>query len=598
MDDVAAKLARARSLHQQGDMTRARAIYEEVLADRPRHYHALASLALLAAQGKDFIRAVELFDEAIGVDPGQPAAYCNRGLAEQHLRRLPAALASYDRAIALKDDYAIAHFNRGNVLKELHDDAAALASYQRAMSIEPHWAPAILACAAMLQRLGAPDAAVALYDRALTLTPNAAQIHFDKAVVLASADRLDGALASYEKALEIQPIFAEAHSNLGIVLARLGRTQEAIAYFETAIAIRETYADAHYNRAKILQEAGAFDQAAAGYDRTLELVPDLAEAHWNRALILLTQGDYARGLPEYEWRWRTEHWRNAVDSLDVERRDFGSPHWRGDVPIAGSVMFLYAEQGFGDTLQFCRYVGRVADQGATVILEVQRELVALLAGLPQVARLISRGDPLPAFDHHCPLASLPLAFATTLETIPSAVPYVSADAVKVGHWRRKLGPTSKPRIGLVWSGRTSHVKDRHRSIRLADLMRHLPAEFDYVSLQNEVREVDLPALESAPRIARFERDLRDFSDTAALCACLDLVLSVDTSVAHLNAAMGRKTWLLLPAIADWRWLLGRSDSPWYPTMTLYRQTKIGDWREVFERVERNLKTLFTRGSAA
>jgi tetratricopeptide (TPR) repeat protein len=597
VDHLAAKLARARSLHQQGELQRARFVYDEILAVRPNHFDALSASALLAAQGNDFVRAVELFDKAIAVDPRQPAAYCNRGLAEQHLRRLQAALASYDRAIALKHDYAIAHFNRGNVLRQLHDPAAALASYRRAMAIQPQWGPAILGAAAMLRELGEPDAAVALYDRALTLAPNSAQIHLDKSIALASAARLDEAVAGYHRALEIQPQFAEAHSNLGIVLARLGRTREAIARFETAIAIRETYADAHYNRSKLLQDAGAFDEALAGYERTLALAPELAEAHWNRALILLTQGDYERGLPEYEWRWRTELWRNAADSLAVERRDFGRPHWRGDAAIADSVIFLHAEQGFGDTLQFCRYVQGVSDLGATVILEVQRELMPLLAGLPKVARLLARGDPVPAFDHHCPLASLPLAFGTTVATIPARVPYLSADPARIDFWSRKLGHRSRPRIGLVWSGRASHVNDHNRSIRLGDLLRHLPPEFDYVSLQNEVRDTDLAALESCPRIARFEPDLVDFGETAALCACLDLVLCVDTSVAHLNAAMGRKTWLLVPAIPDWRWLSGRNDSPWYPTMTLFRQTRSGEWRDVFERLEHELKALITAGLA-
>jgi tetratricopeptide (TPR) repeat protein len=584
---LTALLAKATAFLQTGQLMQARTVYEEILRLQPRHFDSLNALALIAAQSGDFAKAIQLFDEAIAVDPGQAAPYCNRGLALQKTRSLNAALADYDQALALKPDYAIAYFNRGNVLRELERFESALTSFGHATAIVPGWAQAWYNRAAVLQRLGRTDAALHDYDRALAIMPGYAEVSFDKGVLLAALDRLAEALASYDNALAAKPAFAAAHSNRAIVLARLGRTDDAIRGFDKALSLLPDFADAHYNKGNVLHERGSLDAALASYTRVIEIDPNCAEAHWNKALVLLALGDYDRGLPEYEWRWKGKYWRNLADSLEHERRTLSSPSWRGELPVAGRVMFLYAEQGFGDTLQFCRYVVKVAQLGASVVLEVQPELRSLLSGLPGVSQLISRGDPLPQFDLHCPLASLPLAFKTTPSTIPSSPAYLRGNPAKVDAWKLKLAG-GRPRIGLVWSGRSTHVNDRNRSVPLAQLVKYLPVGFDYVCLQNEIREEDRRVLESSARIARVEGDLIDFSDTAALCECLDLIVTVDTGVAHLSGALGRKTWVMLPAVPDWRWLLDRTDSPWYPTMRLYRQTRIGDWSDVMERLESDL----------
>jgi hypothetical protein len=263
------------------------------------------------------------------------------------------------------------------------------------------------------------------------------------------------------------------------------------------------------------------------------------------------------------------------------------PQWLGKEPLAGKTVLLYSEQGLGDTLQFCRYVKLVADLGARVILEVQRPLVSLLAQLEGVSQTVAAGNTPPEADYCCPLLSLPLAFSTRLDSIPRAA-CLSVSAAQVARWQERLGEKTQLRVGLMWSGNAAYQADRNRSIRLADLIPQLPAEFQYVSLQKEVREIDRPSLQSNRAILNFAEEQQDFSDAAALCECMDLVLSVDTSVAHLSAALGRETWVMLPFSADWRWLLGRDDSPWYPSVKLYRQRSVGDWGSVFERVRADL----------
>jgi hypothetical protein len=303
-------------------------------------------------------------------------------------------------------------------------------------------------------------------------------------------------------------------------------------------------------------------------------------------MVLLLQGDLDNGWIDYEWRLKRD------GGLLKDGRGFAQPHWRGQEPLAGERILLYAEQGLGDTLQFCRYVKGVAQLGASVILEVQKPLRNLLVGLEGAAQVIGRGQALPDFDYQCQLLSLPLAFKTGLDTIPATVRYLRSEPAKVAQWQARLGQRSHPCVGLVWSGSLIHKADQKRSIALAQLIGRLPVGPQYVSLQKEVREHDLLTLRSNPAILHFGDELQDFTDTAALCECMDLVISVDTSVAHLSGALGKQTWIMLPWVPDWRWLLEREDSPWYPTVKLYRQDKLGDWNGVFERINRDLTQMF------
>jgi tetratricopeptide (TPR) repeat protein len=420
-----------------------------------------------------------------------------------------------------------------------------------------------------------------LYEEILKKEPK----HFDAlhllGVIAAQTRNPQRAVELISKAIEIHPYNAGFYSNRGNAFQELRQFDAALASYDKAIAIKPDYAEAYYNRGIVLQELKQFDAALASYDKTIAIKPDYAEAYWNKSLVLLLGGDFDKGWTEYEWRWKREN-------KSIEKRNFVQPLWHGKESLVGKTILLYSEQGLGDAIQFCRYAKLVADLGARVILEVQRPLMSLLANLEGIAQLVEKGSNLPMFHYQCPLLSLPLAFKTKLNTIPSATKYLSSEASRVAKWQAKLGEKISPRIGLVWSGSTFHINDYKRSILLADLIKHLPTECQYVSLQKEVREIDAKYLQSYPNILHFGNELNDFGDTAALCDLMDIVISVDTSVAHLSGALGRPTWILLTFSPEWRWLLDRLDSPWYQTAKLYRQEKIGDWESVLEKVKKDL----------
>jgi hypothetical protein len=388
-----------------------------------------------------------------------------------------------------------------------------------------------------------------------------------------------------------------------VPLEHLNRLEAALDSYARAIAIDGALAQAYVNRGNVLRQLQRPDEALASCNRALALRPADAEAHLNKALALLAMGDLAAGWREYEWRWRCPD--NALFKV---KRNFAQPLWLGEEPLAGKAILIHSEQGLGDTLQFCRYVSKVAALGARVFFEVQAPLKRLLAHLEGVTRLLARGDPLPAFDCHCPLLSLPLAFHTSLSSIPAKVPYLRSrsDSSRPDRrmcWQEKLGAKSKPRVGLVWSGgfrpdqpETWSVNNRRNiPLRLFAPLKHPGIEFH--SLQKgqpaESELTDLAAEKwDGPALIDHTTVLQDFADTAALIEELDLVISVDTSTAHLAGAMGKPVWILDRFDSCWRWMLGRSDSPWYPTARLYRQDRQGDWSTVIDRVRADLHQRF------
>jgi len=429
--------------------------------------------------------------------------------------------------------------------------------------------------------------AVQLYDQAIALNPSHAEAYYKRGNMLKNLGRLDAAIASYDQAIERRPDYAYAYCNRGVVQQSLGLTAAALSSYDQAITLDATDAMAHYNRALLMQDCSRWDAALASYNQAISIDPGYADAQHNRSLALLFQGDFENGWRSYEWRWKNAH-RLSIGTP----RNFTQPLWLGEESIAEKRLLLYSEGGLGDTLQFCRYTALSAAKGATVILEVQPPLFSLLANLEGVSQVIAAGSPLPPFDYQCPLMSLPLAFKTTLDTVPTAPKYLQSDKAKVARWRAVLGERSCPRVGLVWSGNPNNTIDHRRSIRLADWVAHLPPEFEYFCLQKDVRDADSAALKSSPSIVLFDDNLLDFANTAALCECMDVVITVDTSIAHLSGALGRPTWVLLPFTPDWRWMRDRDDSPWYPTAKLYRQKTVGDWNEVFARIATDLDREF------
>ena len=570
---------------KQGKLAAAEAAFEQILKLQPRNADALNFLGIIAAQTQQSGKAVSLFDKALAVDSRNPGIFNNRGLALQAVGDFAAALQSFERAIALKPDHAAAHFNRGNVLKALARVDEAIESYDRAIALHAKFTEAHYNKGVLLGELGRFDEAVASYDRVVGCRSDHAEAFYNRGHALRALGRFDPALQSFDQAIAARNNYPEAYLNRGEVLEELAQPEAALASYEHAIGLRPHYAKALYNRGNVFKALRRFDDAIASYEFCIRLEPDHADAHFNKAMVLLVRGDFDAGWAEHEWRWKS---KNGPARHQIKQ--FAQALWLGREDLEGTTILLHWEQGLGDTIHFCRYAQVLERRGAKVILLVQRRLVEVLANLAGVAQLVAEGDELPNFDVHCPLMSLPLALTTRLETIPSAPRYLSAQPALIDEWHDRLCAKTRPRIGLVWYGNPGHSGDRHRSLALDELLAGLPRDVDYVSLQWELRGVDAVALRANPIMLTFPDPL-DLKNTAALIECLDLVICVDTSIAHLSAALGRKTWLLLSADPDWRWLTDRDDSPWYPSMKLYRQQKLDDWSDALERVAADVSAL-------
>jgi tetratricopeptide (TPR) repeat protein len=575
---------RGNALYELKRFEEALASYDRALTVRPDYAEALSNRGITLKRLQRLKEALASYDRALTVRPDYAEALSNRGITLKELQRLDEALASYDRALTIRPDYAEALCNRGGTLHELNRFQEALASYDRALALRPDFPEALSNRGNTLKELKRFEEALASYDRALTLRPDYTEALSNRGNTLKELKRFQEALASYDRALRLRPDYAEALSNRGITLKELKRFWEALASYDRALALRPDFPEALSNRGITLKELKRFEEALASYDRALALRPDYADALNNEAHCRLLISDFGRGWEQHEWRWETEQLRSG-------KRNFSQPQWTGQKNIAGETILLHAEQGFGDTIQFCRYVPLVAARAGRVILEVPKPLHELMSTLAGALQIVSRGDPLPDFDIHCPLLSLPLAFGTRLETIPSQTPYLHASSQAVTDWNARLAPRSRPRIGLAWSGRSMHRNDHNRSIALSALLPLLDFKTTYVSLQRDVRAGDAIVLQQRTDLLQFSDELKTFSDTAALISNLDLIISVDTSVAHLAGALRKPVWLLLPYVPDWRWLLDRDDNPWYPTARLFRQNDAREWDNVIARVRAALDDL-------
>jgi len=405
---------------------------------------------------------------------------------------------------------------------------------------------------------------------AMKAKPSSAEAKSNYGYILQQLDRHDEAIPYFNRALAANPAYVSALLNRGTSFHHLGKFTEALVSFDRALAREPGNVKAWYNRANVLHELRRFDEALASFAKAIALKPDYADAHWNEGLTRLLLGDFETGWAKYEWRWQTAAQKHL-------QRDFVQPLWRGTEPIAGKAILVHAEQGFGDTLQFVRYLPQLSAQGADVVLEVQPALYALLSGVKGAARVLKRGDALPAFDLHCPIMSLPLACRTSLQTIPNAGPYVEAPRERLEAWRARLPKKDGLRVALAWAGSATHRQDRLRSVPLA-LLRPLLArdDIEWLSVQRDLRTGDSDMLDAC-NVRQLGGELTDFADTAAILSLADLVITVDTAVAHLAGALGRPAWVLLQYSPDFRWLLDRDDSPWYPTVRLFRQSRFGEW---------------------
>jgi tetratricopeptide (TPR) repeat protein len=484
-------------------------------------------------------------------------------------------------AIAARPDSVEAHIRRGNVLRALKRDADALASYERASTLAPQDVEALGHRVDVLFALRRPDEARQCAERIVAVPPRDTAARAHRGVALAALGRNAEALVEFDAVLAAGPNPIVDY-NRGLALAALGREAEAVAAFDRTVAALPGHAAAWNSRGVSLHAQHRHDDAIASFEKALAIAPDFAGAHLNKSFALLTRGDYRRGLAEYEWRWKRA-------GTEPQRDDPRRPLWRGETSLDDKTILLRAEQGFGDTVQFVRYVARVADAAAKVVLEVHPELAPLLSRLDAGAAVIARGEPRPAFDVHCPVGSLPLAFGTELATIPAAVPYLTADPDRLAHWHARLPAADRPRIGIVWCGNPNFIGDRTRSMTFADVAPIVAVpEIAFVALNPRLPAADASALAAHPDVVGLAGDFRDFADTAAVIASLDLVITTDTATAHVAGALGRPFWLLLSYSPDWRWLLDREDCPWYPTARLFRQPAPGDWGSAIARVRQEL----------
>ena len=505
-------IQQAISLHQQGNLVGAEAIYKKVLNVDPNDFDALHMLGIINAQRGSFEEAEKLLRKALSVDSKVAPCFHNYGTVLAKLKRFKGAVSSYQCAIKLVPNHAPIYSDLGNALYELKLYEEALAAY----------------------------------DKALALKPDLADAWCGRGNIFYDRKRHNEAFAAYDKAIALRPDLENAWLGRGNVFFSLNRDEEALTCFDKAISLRK----------------------------------DFAEGYTNKAALKLSLGEFEEGWQLYEWRWKMKSFSSPV-------RNFSQPLWLGNDSIAGKTILVHSEQGFGDTIQFCRYVPRLKSLGCKIIFETPKPLVPLINAQMDDCQIIGRGEALPSFDVHCPLLSLPLAFKTTIETIPAEVPYLFPPPEKLELWRTKLGTKSKPRIGLVWSGRM--LPDFRRSIPLNLLLPIIAEKAEWHSVQKEYRDDDSKSLESSLAIMDHSRFLNDFSDTAALITEMDLVISIDTAVAHLAGALGKPVWILLPFHPDFRWLRERKDSPWYPTARLFRQAQDGEWGSVIDRVFQELK---------
>jgi tetratricopeptide (TPR) repeat protein len=570
------------ALAAEGKASEAAFCYRRALERQPDLAEAHYNLgALLEKQGA-LEEAVTSYRRAIELKPDFAEAHYNLGGLREKQGSLAEAVACYRRAVELKPGFAEAHNNLALVLRAQNqlDDAAAC--FRRALELKPDFAEAHNNLALVLTEQNQFDLAAACCRRALELKPDFAQAHNNLGLVLHEQNRLEEAAACYRRALELKPDFAQAHNNLGLVLRDQNQLEEAAACFRRALELKPDFAQAHKNLALVLQEQNLLEEATACYRRALALKPDFAEAHYNQGLTWLLMGRFAEGWSGYEWRWKRK---------GNEERILAEPRWTGS-PLAGRTILLHSEQGLGDTLQFIRYAELVKRQGGTVLIEVHPALASLLARCPGVDRVIAGGEPLPKFDVHLPLLSLPRVFGTSLETVPAKVPYLLPDAASLEKWKRELGAETGFKIGIAWQGNPAHRADRFRSIplaRFAGLARMRGVHL--YSLQMGAGREQLSALAGPLPITDLGDRLGDFDHTAAIVRNLDLVITCDSAPAHLAGALGVPVWVALAFAPDWRWMLDRGDSPWYPTMRLFRQNAPGDWEGVFERIQGALASL-------
>lgn len=606
LDDAAQSIGRALELNpdsadahnslgivfrQQGNPRKALGCYDVALSKRPSYVEALNNRGIVLRVLRRFDEAIESHDRALKLAPDNPGALRGLGRSLMRVGRVEEAINAFERVARLAPGSAAAHWRLGHALNSFGRTHASIKALKRALELNPELGEAHYELGLVYREQKEFGLAEESVRRALSLKPNHADAHHQLGGILVARSRQDEAIACYTRAVELRPNFAAAINNLGYVLVEQDRLSEAIDIYKRAASASPNRAEIRYNLGNVLLMRGDYEGADKEYRKAIQLEPNYAEANWAECLLLLRTGDLAGGWEKYNWRWK-------VKEFGGERPAFSKPYWSGE-QLTDETVLLHSEQGFGDTLQFCRYAPLVKRRGGRVVLECRPELKRLLSSLVGVDEVIGRGEPRPAFDYQNTLMNLPQVFGTTLASIPPAVPYLEPSLQKKTYWKNRLGGDDRLKVGVVWFGASRHKGDRNRSIPAKEYARLLDVGgVRFFGLSKEQRDDDNEVLAKHP--APFENlgpSLADFEDTAAAITALDLVITVDTAVAHLAGALGKPVWVLISFVPDWRWLLAREDSPWYPTVRLIRQTARGDWPQVLEKVKHELRQKVDEGVA-
>ncbi len=540
-------------------------------------------IALKHHQAGNLRQAEAIYRQVLAVEPANAQALHYLGVAELQQGQTAAAVEHIQRACQLDPHNATYHGNLGSAYGTMGRFDLAAESLRTALRCDPNFADALNNLGAALSKLGKHDEAVASIRRAVKLRPNMVAAHVNLGNILQEQNKLEEAIASYRQALRLEPNSADARYNLALAQGKRGEYALAEENYRHALRSNPRHADALNNLGNSLREQGKFDESLASYEASLALSPELAQARKNRGMAWLRMGDWSRGWGEYEWRWRCD---------DCPPHGFKKPLWDGS-PLEGRTILLHTEQGLGDAIQFVRYAPLVKGRGGRVILQCQPALMRLFAHVAGVDQLVPRGERLPEYDVYAPLLSLPHLLGAHDPSQAASVPYLSADPQLREYWQRELAAFEGRKIGINWQGNPGHPKDVQRSLPLVHFLRLAQAPgVRLLSLQKNVGVEQLRQLKDPDSVvdlgSRLDEDHGAFMDTAAVLESLDLLITSDTAVAHLAGALGVKVWVVLPFSPDWRWMLNREDSPWYPSMRLFRQRRPGDWPEVFERIAHEL----------
>ena len=556
---------------------------QRAFAADPENPETMNLIAVVHTEAKEFDHAIEWALRAIRKDPN-PQYLMTLGKALAKLGRFEEAIKTFDKAVGLRPGDAALWDQMGDALVEAGRSSEALLCFRHTFALDPRNAAAAFKAGHILHSLEQFEEALFFFDKTVELRPDHVPTLQMRTLTLMGMKRFEEALPNNRRAIEMDPSNADLCNDNGTILHVLQRQEEALFWYERSLQIKPDQPSTLTNKARVLAEFERFDEATAAYERALTLDPNYARAGWNLALLQMLRGNFEAG-----WRGREARWR--IPSLAEGYPRFSRPKWLGEESVAGKTVIVCQDEGLGDAIQFARYVPMLASRGARVVLVVDEPLCPLLSRLEGVSLCLPKlpDTAVPPFDFHVAMDSLPLAFGTTLDNIPAGESYLPPpDADRVRAWENRLGAHERLRVGLVWSGNPKHQNDKNRSVPLRTMSRILDADAMFVSLQHKPRPQDADLLRETTEIVDHSSELTDFAQTAALLSCLDLVITVDTSVAHLAAALGRPTWILLPRMPDYRWLLSRDDSPWYPTVRLFRQTEAGGYDSVLDRVRTEL----------